>query len=153
MAGARIQVLYGYAANGTLRPQSRLRNEPAHFGWRLIGGNNRELARGAQSYATYTETCEAVQVLRGGLDALDWCLRNDARTGKWHWQAESAGAAVMTGGRSYERERDCRDSIGHVRVALIDAAITPGVTVLRPNDGPSIVRPMVHRRPIVSDAS
>ena len=145
-------MLYGTAASGALRPVSRVSDDPGQFAWRLIGGNNRELARGAQSYATYAHTCEAVQLLRTGLDALDWTVRNDARTGKWHWQADSAGTAVLTGGRSYERERDCRDSIGHVRLALADAAITPGVTVLRTNGGGRLIRPIPHRNQISSGA-
>jgi hypothetical protein len=155
VAGARIQVLYGYAANGVGRPLSAITDESPQFGWRLIGGNNRELARGAQSYVTYAQVGEAVQLLRVGLAGLDWPINNDARTGKWHWHAESAGTPVMTGGRPYERERDCRDCIQHVRIALVDALITPGVTVVRSNNGTRTTRPTVHRnqhRPIPQDA-
>lgn len=155
MAGARIQVLYGYVATTVARPLSSDADESPQFGWRLIGGNNRELARGAQSYVTYAQVGEAVQLLRVGLAGLDWPINNDARTGKWHWHAASDGTPVMTGGRPYERERDCRDSIQHVQIALVDAMITPGVTVIRSNAGGRTARPTVHRRarrPIPQDA-
>jgi hypothetical protein len=153
VADARVQVLYGYTASGALRPQPNWPDELALFGWRLIGGNNRELARGAQSFATYALVREAVQVLSGVLAELDWAVRNDARTGQWYWHAENAGAAVMVGGRSYERERDCRDCISHVRVALVDAVVTPGVTVLRPKGASGGGRPITLRANVPLDAS
>jgi hypothetical protein len=145
VASARIQVLYGYPVIGATRSQPKVPDEPVQFGWRLIGGNNRELARGAQSYETYTDVHQAVQSIQIGISTLDWPVRNDARTGKWHWQAESAGTALIAGGRSYERERDCRDCIQHVRVAFVDVTITPGVIVLRPNRAVVTLRPMTQR--------
>lgn len=117
--------------------------DPAEFGWRLIGGNNRELARGAQSFETYALMVDFVQQLRNGVDGLLWPIHNDARSGKWQWRAEEDGVVVMTGGRSYERERDCRDSIHTVRIVLPDVTVSPGVTVLRANTG--VHRPIRHR--------
>ena len=103
-------------------PDSGESDSLARFGWRLIGGNNRELARSAHAYLTYVDACDGVQAVRDCIAELNWSVNNEVHTGKWYWRADLDGTSLLLGGRSYERERDCRESIQNIRVSAESTA-------------------------------
>ena len=93
--------------------------------WRLLGANNRELAR---SYTTYpdAETCAAaIKYLQNASDRLVPAFLPGFRLGRWHWQTAADDVALAASARSFALRRDCEQNLAQFLVAISPGAVAP----------------------------
>jgi hypothetical protein len=86
--------------------------------WRLLGANNRELAR---SYATYpdAESCAAaIKFLQAASDRLVPTFLPGLRLGRWYWQTAADGAPRAVSARSFGLRRDCEQNLEQFLIAV-----------------------------------
>jgi hypothetical protein len=111
--------------------------------WRLLGRNNRELGRSADTYPTVPECVAAVTALRAGALSASRLLSVDAEHGKWFWRLEVDGVPTVVSSRSYQRQRECLYSLDQFLAAVIEAEPpllvreVPGVTVTQNRQWPA----------------
>lgn len=75
-------------------------------GWRLLGGNNRELGRSAQVHHA-DQVLHAIRRVQESADRLSIVVAK-TQTGKWYWAASLGGQRVAMSARTYGRQRECR---------------------------------------------
>ena len=75
-------------------------------GWRLLGGNNRELGRSARVHAAEAVIAEIDRV-QSAFDRLSIVV-SKTQTGKWYWAASDGGERLAMSARTYGRQRECR---------------------------------------------
>ena len=75
-------------------------------GWRLLGGNNRELGRSAQVHSSQT-ILEEIDRVQAAADRLSIVV-SKSQTGKWYWAASGDGRRLALSARTYGRQRECR---------------------------------------------
>lgn len=93
--GARVMV-----------PEQDLLRAQQSAGWRLLGGNNRELGRSARAFPAESFFAE-VERLQSLADQLSLVV-TPTPTGKWFWAANDHGARVAVSSRIYGRQREAR---------------------------------------------
>jgi hypothetical protein len=89
--------------------------------WRLLGGNNHELGRGALLHPDDEACVAALRRLRT-LDvaaAATVAIRRDA----WWWQVDVDGERLAVSSRGYQRQRECRYNLDHFLAELPTAAV------------------------------
>ena len=132
MSQPRFLIVHGCVQQGVSAPEwptgedpfaVRNRADGCWFSWRVLGGNNRELGRGATIHATERECLSAMAQIQAGAErsTLFIGLRP---TGLWWWQLELDGVPVAVSGRSYHRQRECRYNLEQFRSAW-SAALIP----------------------------
>ena len=78
-------------------------------GWRLVGSNNRELARSAQVWATTGACLTALSMLRQRLGEASALVAIDHTRGHWAWRLElSDGRRLAVASRGYQRRREAQ---------------------------------------------
>ena len=101
-----------------LIPGSRLSSSPVGgVGWRLLGPNNRELGRGAVSYADAESAQQAIDRIRHLAVAGEAHIVHDPRNGLWAWHLADDDRRVATSGRGFRHERECRYNLEQFRDA------------------------------------
>lgn len=75
-------------------------------GWRLLGGNNRELGRSAQAFPV-DSFLEEIERLQSMADHLSLVV-TPTPTGKWFWAASNRGTRMAVSSRVYGRQREAR---------------------------------------------
>jgi hypothetical protein len=116
---------------GTAGLQVRMYSVSAIGGvrWRLLGGNNRELGRGALEYPD-GETCrvDVVRILHEAkaLDAV--VLRADPS--RWTWRLRRDGVDVVMAAHAFHRRSQCGDAMARFVELAHTATVTATVTVL-----------------------
>lgn len=94
--------------------------------WRLLSGNNREIARGVESY-TDAESCRiALKELQAIIDDLESVVRK-TEAHRWTWQLSDRLGAVVTSAHHYDRLIRCQRGLDQARAELPLAGIGPGV--------------------------
>ena len=93
-----------------LASDQRIVNLDGWCAWRLVGANNREVARSAQTFPTFHECYQAARSVQRHLDAAATTVRHDDHLNLWAWRAEIDGVAVATSGRMYQRHRECQSN-------------------------------------------
>jgi hypothetical protein len=104
--------------------------------WRLLGANNRELAR---SYGTYpdVELCAAaITQLQSSTDRLVATFRPGFQTGRWYWQASVDGVLLAISARPFSWRRDCEHNYGQFRAAVAGGAIEIGRLTVNYSEDP-----------------
>ena len=115
--------------------------------WRLLGRNNRELGRSADTYPTVPECVAAVAAVRAEALTASRLLSVDAEHGKWFWRLEVDGVPTVVSSRSYQRQRECLYSLEQflaaVNQAELPAAVrdVPDVTVTQHRQWPASSSP------------
>lgn len=90
--------------------------------WRLVGANNRELGRSAQTYADLIDCSESVVRLRQTVLTAQSAVSVDPSTGCWYWRLDVDGVPVASAGRAYQRQRECLYSLEQFQRAAPAAA-------------------------------
>ncbi len=93
-----------------LAADQRMINLDGWCAWRLVGANNREVARSAQTFPTFHECYQAARQVQHRLDVAAMTVRHDDVLNLWAWRAEIDGIAVATSGRMYQRHRECQSN-------------------------------------------
>lgn len=96
--------------------------------WRLLSGNNREIARGADMYPD-AESCRiAVKELQVSVEELRPAVRQN-EVHRWVWQLRDQHGPVVTSAHSYDRQIRCTTGLGQAVAALPLAEIGVGVMI------------------------
>ena len=96
--------------------------------WRLLSGNNREIARSAESFLD-AETCRvAVKDLQAGVEGLESTVRQTEKH-RWVWQLTDDQRIVVTSAHGYDRLIRCTRGLAQFRAALPLAEIGTGVMI------------------------
>ncbi|NHC14852.1 hypothetical protein [Motilibacter deserti] len=93
--------------------------------WRLLSANNRLLAKSPAGFATFAESRAAVLALCAALPRTTATAMTVPTTGRWVWSLRADGAVVAVSGRSYERERECVESLRRALAAAASAPLAP----------------------------
>ena len=93
-----------------LASDQRMINLDGWCAWRLVGANNREVARSAQTFQTFHECYQAARQVQHRIDLAATTVRHDDVLNLWAWRAEIDGIAVATSGRMYQRHRECQSN-------------------------------------------
>jgi len=99
-------------------------------GWRLLGGNNRELGRSAVVYPDLAACRAAVERLQAQEEAAEVAVAAEPASGQWWWRLDLAGRAVAVSARSYHRQRECLYNLRQFRAAIRVAGSGPNIVVL-----------------------
>lgn len=95
------------AVDGTvLSAEEPLQDITGQAGWRLLGGNNRELGRSAHVYPLELVAQEITR-LQAGVAHIGLTVSPTPR-GTWYWTATLGSQKVAMSSRSYGRQRECR---------------------------------------------
>lgn len=94
--------------------------------WRVLSGNNREMARSRETYAD-SETCRrAIRDLLSGLDGLLPQVRREGRH-RWTWELLRDGDVLVVAAHPFDRQVRCRNAVDQflqdVRLAPIAATV------------------------------
>lgn len=96
--------------------------------WRLLSGNNREIGRGAESFAD-AESCRiAVKELQASVDELESAVRRDVGH-VWVWQLAFGDRLVVTSAHGFDRLIRCNRGLEQFRDELRVAAIGTGLMI------------------------
>ena len=100
------------------------------YGWRLMGGNNRELGRSARSYPSYPVVRKAVRDLQQHANRLVRSTVIDPATGRWGWRLDLDDRTVAVSGRWYERDHDSRVGMDKFLNLVPSAELVDGVVTV-----------------------
>jgi uncharacterized protein YegP (UPF0339 family) len=112
-SGAHFQI-YGASPRAPLR-------------WRLLSGNNRDIGRGADEFATVNACRDAIETLRRNVSELDVALRRVGH--EWTWQLLRAEVAVVIAGHNYDRKIRCERALRQFIERAAQAPISSNVMV------------------------
>lgn len=91
--------------------------------WRLVGANNREIARSARTFPSFHECYQAARHVQQRLTLAVTTLRHDDVLNLWAWRAQLDDVPVATSGRLYQRHRECQANVAQF-LALMPLAAT-----------------------------
>ena len=94
--------------------------------WRLLGPNNRELGRSARAYADAEQAHQSIELIRRAAHAAAASVHHRTDTGLWVWSMHDDRDVLVTSGRGFRHERECRANLEHFREAAPTATLTPG---------------------------
>lgn len=94
------------------------------YGWRLLGANNREIARGVDQFLSVQE-CERVvlELKRENPEHLVAQISFDPLTHDWTWLLRTSRSDVAKSARSFQRQRECLYSLSQFKEKFTDAAV------------------------------
>ena len=104
--------------------------------WRLLGANNRELARSHGTYPDIASCSAAIRHLQREADRLVAAFRPGFQTGRWYWQASVDGVPLAISARPFDWRRDCEHNFGQFLAALSAGAIEVGRLTVSYSDDP-----------------
>jgi hypothetical protein len=90
--------------------------------WRLIGGNNREVARGAGTHPDFYECYETVRRVQQNLGRAVSLIRRSDAEGLWAWRIMLDGRLEAGSGRLYQRHRECEFNLRQFLALMPHAA-------------------------------
>ena len=129
-------------------------NLDAWCAWRLMGANNREIARSARTFSTFHECYQTAREIQQSLDGVVTTVRHDDTHNLWAWRAKLDGVNIASSGRLYQRFRECQANVAQfiefmpLAVTAYDAAPARGSASMRMNgESPVIELP---RQAVVS---
>lgn len=94
--------------------------------WRLLGTNNREIGRGAESFVD-AECCRlAVKELQTQIDDVEAVVRRGVRN-SWVWQLVLDDRLVATSAHGYDRQIRCGAALSHFLDGVRSAGISAEV--------------------------
>ena len=94
--------------------------------WRLLSGNNREIARCVDSYPD-AESCRiAVKELQASIEDLLPVVRQ-TEAHRWVWQLSDQDGVVVASAHHFDRLIRCQRGLDQARAELPIATISPGV--------------------------
>lgn len=92
------------------------------FGWRLLGGNNRDLGRGADHHPDAHSCRTAIEQMVRQLDELNGILR-PGRENRWVWSLRDGSTPVALSSHQYDRQVRCEQArqqfLTYARLATI----------------------------------
>jgi hypothetical protein len=94
--------------------------------WRLLSGNNREIARGAQTFPDADACRIAIKEMQASIDELESSVRQ-ASAHRWIWQLTDGVEVVATSAHSYDRLIRCSSGLEHAVAALPVAEVGAGL--------------------------
>jgi hypothetical protein len=106
-----------------LEPEQREIHLDGCCAWRLVGANNREIARSARTFPTFHECYQAARHVQQRLALAVTTVRHDDVLNLWAWRAQLDGVPVATSGRLYQRHRECQSNVAQF-LALMPLAAT-----------------------------
>jgi hypothetical protein len=106
-----------------LEPEQREINLDGWCAWRLVGANNREIARSAKTFPTFHECYQAARHVQQRLALAVTAVRHDDALNLWAWRVQLDGVPVATSGRLYQRHRECQSNVAQF-LALMPLAAT-----------------------------
>jgi hypothetical protein len=115
-----------------LEPEEREINLDGWCAWRLVGANNREIARSAKTFPTFHECYQAARHVQQRLALAVTTVRHDDVLNLWAWRVQIDGAAVATSGRLYQRHRECQSNLAQF-LALMPLAATAYDSTVAPS--------------------
>lgn len=86
----------------------------ALVGWRMIGGNNRELGRGARPIGSVAEAYRAIHDAKLAFSRPEVRMMLDPVAG-WSWHISLDGERVAVSSRGYQRQRECEYGVEKFR--------------------------------------
>ena len=114
-------------------------NLDAWCAWRLMGANNREIARSARTFSTFHECYQTAREIQQALDGVVTTARHDDTHNLWAWRAKLDGVNIASSGRLYQRFRECQANVAQfielmpIAITAYDAAPVRGSTSMRMN--------------------
>jgi hypothetical protein len=117
-----------------LSSDQRMINFDGWCAWRLVGANNREVARSARTFPTFHECYQAARQVQHRLDVAATSVRHDDDLNLWAWRVEIDGIAVATSGRMYQRHRECQSNVAQffelmpIAATAYDSAPVPAIS-------------------------
>jgi hypothetical protein len=91
--------------------------------WRLLGANNRELARSYTAYPDVDSCRRAVSLLQEAHSLLDLDVRPRLPTGRWYWVAGVDGVCLAVSARWFRWRRDCERNLEQFVIAAPDSIV------------------------------
>ena len=134
----------GWSAPG-LEPEQREINLDGWCAWRLVGANNREIARSARTFPTFHECYQAARQVQQRLALAVTTVRHDDVLNLWAWRAQLDGVPVATSGRLYQRHRECQSNVAQFLALMPLAATAYDSTVLPALDGERLDSDVIDR--------
>ncbi|HEY3923058.1 MAG TPA: hypothetical protein VGL75_00685 [Acidothermaceae bacterium] len=113
--------------------------------WRLMGANNREIARSAHTFSTFHECYQAAREIQQALDGVVTTVRHDDTHNLWAWRAKLDGLNIASSGRLYQRFRECQANVAQfiefmpIAITAYDAAPARGSASMRTNEKSSVI--------------
>jgi hypothetical protein len=99
--------------------------------WRLLGANNRELARSYTGYPDVATCTDAARLIQSGHGQLDAATRPKLPTGRWYWEASLDGIPLAVSAHWFRWRRDCEHNFEQfmkaVPESIIDFRERPGL--------------------------
>jgi hypothetical protein len=99
--------------------------------WRLLGANNRELARSFATYPDAASCSTAIKYLQSAASHLVPVFLPGLRLGRWYWQTAVNDVPLAASARSFALRRDCAQNLEQ----FLAAASTGVVTISAPTLG------------------
>jgi hypothetical protein len=134
-----------------LEPEQREINLDGWCAWRLVGANNREIARSARTFPTFHECYQAARQVQQRLALAVTTVRHDDVLNLWAWRAQLDGVPVATSGRLYQRHRECQSNVAQFLALMPLAATAYDTTVLPTLDGERLDGDVIDREVLASE--
>lgn len=94
--------------------------------WRLLGGNNRELGRGRESFADPESCWLVIKQLQTDADDVQPTIRR-VGSHSWSWQLMRGDDVIAESSHAYDRRIRCEQAMAHFAAQLRDAVISPEI--------------------------
>jgi hypothetical protein len=92
--------------------------------WRLLGANNRELARSFTTYPDAESCAAAIKYLQSAAGRLVPAFLPGLRLGRWYWQTAVNDLPLAASARSFGLRRDCEQNLEQFLVAVSTGVVT-----------------------------
>jgi hypothetical protein len=97
--------------------------------WRLVGGNNRDMGRGAREYPDEQSCLVGIKEITANLSSMV-CSLVSMPGNRWGWRLSLDGTVMVTSGHSFDRRRRCEDGCARFLQFIPEAEVRPGVSYL-----------------------
>jgi len=94
-----------------------------HFGWRLLGANNRELGRGSSASKSIDDCADEASTLSAQCELIVFAHRRERSNEGWTWNGAFDRREVVRSSRSFRRERECMYNVEAFSEALSTAEV------------------------------
>jgi hypothetical protein len=94
-----------------------------HFGWRLLGPNNRELGRGSNAAMSVEDCAHEASALSGQRNLIEFVHRRERSNDGWTWSGNLNQGEIVHSSRSFRRERESRYNVDAFAEALATAEV------------------------------
>jgi hypothetical protein len=94
-----------------------------HYGWRLLGANNRELGRGSNAAKSIDHCAYEASALSDQCASIEYLHRRDQGNDGWTWNGTVNRGEIVHSSRSFRRERESRYNVDAFAEALATAEV------------------------------